>query len=111
MPMPMNLAMRREKHGGVRKGNDPRQIWGDTSGEGSEDQAHVARFWMYWLFFIPSMVRQGSVMRGEGVWGLCGGREVKCSCDGQWREVSRQIENATIEVKLVYFIEDTFDSH
>lgn len=55
MPIPMNLAMRREKHCVVSRGNEARHICGETSAEGSEDQAQFAVLWMTGLALIASI--------------------------------------------------------
>lgn len=43
MPMPMVLATRRDRQGELRSGRESRQIFGDTSGEGSDSHIQVAR--------------------------------------------------------------------
>lgn len=43
MPMPMVLTTRRDRQGELRSGRESRQIFGDTSGEGSDSHIQVAR--------------------------------------------------------------------
>ena len=59
MPIPMNLAMRREKHCGVRRGNESIHICGETSTDGSDDQAQFAMLWMMGLVLIAFMMMMG----------------------------------------------------
>ena len=44
MAMPISLAARRRRHGVLGRRVE-RQVVGVTWGEGSLDQAHVAKFW------------------------------------------------------------------
>lgn len=60
MPMPIPRAMRRERQGVVRRGKDSRHDWGDTSGEGSDDQAQFAMLLITGLFLIASMLSEDS---------------------------------------------------
>ncbi len=51
MAMPISLASRRRRQGVVRRGREVRQVWGVTSGDGSEDQAHWAKCWVMEVIF------------------------------------------------------------
>ncbi len=53
MPMPMPLTTRRDRQGELRSGRESTQIFGDTSGEGSDSHIHVARVWR-----MPSSARR-----------------------------------------------------
>ncbi len=53
--MPIDLAMRRVRHGVVRRGSEDRQILDVTSGEGSEDHAQFASEMIRGLSTIPTV--------------------------------------------------------
>ena len=52
MPIPITRAMRRERHGLVRRGREARHVWGVTAGDGSEDHAQLAIVFMNGLVLI-----------------------------------------------------------